>query len=152
MHNRSTLFITLFMILVVLPSCQATQELMPQDLATKDYKNNCDFCKAGAGDLAALHPGSTVIYEDDYVFAFKKPSKKEALIVPKKHRENISSLDTNNADDQRIIIHIIKAAQQLSKMLSGSQAYQLHINNGAQAGQTTFHLHVHFIPAEPWKK
>ena len=138
--------------LFLLPSCKATQELTPQDLAEKNYQNNCDFCNAGQGDYTALYPGSTIIYEDDYVFAFKKSSKREALIVPKKHRENIKSLNTNNSDDQQIVLHIIKAAQKLSSMLSGSQDYQLHINNGAKAGQTTFHLHVHFIPAEPWKK
>src|SRR5579871_6732261 len=143
MYNKSTLFITILIMLSLLPSCKATSELTPQDLAAKNYHSNCDFCNAGQGNYTALRPGSKILYEDDYVFAFKKPSKQEALIVSKKHRNDINSLNTSNPDDQQILLHIIQAAQKLSQMLSGSQAYQLHINNGAQAGQSIFHLHVH---------
>ena len=36
-------------------------------------------------------------------------------------------------------------AKQLAQGLSGSKAFRLLVNNGADAGQCVFHAHFHFL-------
>ena len=63
------------------------------------------------------------------------------LAIPKKEIKGISDLsDTNHG----IIDHLMIAIKnEMSK--KGIKDYRLVINNGSEAGQTVFHLHIHVL-------
>ena len=64
------------------------------------------------------------------------------LIIPKKP---ISKLSDASIDDQALLGHLLLKAKDLAKELGIDDAYRLAINNGENAGQTVFHLHVHLL-------
>jgi len=121
-----------------------------KDLTHNSVSKNCTFCKI----ISREDKSANIIDEDDDVIAFeKKPirSSIDFLIVPKKHIENVKFLSSSNPENDRIWIKMKEMAIKLSKKLAGSQDFQLHINNGADAKQTVFHLHMHFKSNCKWK-
>ncbi|MDR2903307.1 MAG: HIT family protein, partial [Clostridiales bacterium] len=102
---------------------------------------NCIFCKIAAGDIP-----SACIYDDaDFkVILDKFPSTPgHALIIPKKHAENLYDLDAETA--AKIFPLAQKIASGLRKALRPDGINILQ-NNGEAAGQSVMHLHVHVIP------
>ncbi len=63
------------------------------------------------------------------------------LILPKKHVDSITSLDDA---DELYGWDMFKMARDLGNELS-SKAFNIISNNGAAAGQSVFHLHLHFL-------
>jgi len=63
------------------------------------------------------------------------------LIVPKKHIENVNFLTDG---DEQYCWQMMKVAQELGKTVP-SKSFNLVSNNGAGAGQSVFHLHMHFL-------
>ncbi len=64
------------------------------------------------------------------------------LIIPKKHIESLVHLEPSDA---LLVGKCALMAQELAQGLSGSQAFRLVNNCGADAGQSVFHLHFHFL-------
>jgi histidine triad (HIT) family protein len=103
--------------------------------------DNCIFCKIANGDIP-----SAAIYEDDdfKVILDKFPSAPgHALILPKKHADNIFELDADST--AKIFPLAQKVARAIQKSLNPDGINILQ-NNGEAAGQSVMHLHVHIIP------
>ncbi len=103
-------------------------------------KKECVFCKIIAKELPAK-----VIAENDLCLVIQDIAPKAPvhyLIIPKKHVVDISCLER---DDAQIPATIFFMAQELGAKLSGSGAFRLIVNNGADAGQSVPHLHAHFV-------
>jgi histidine triad (HIT) family protein len=99
----------------------------------------CIFC-----DIVNRQAPAKIIAENDDVLVFEsiRPiHPTHCLIVPKKHLPDLKSA---RASDIELIGKVFMAASDLGKQLDGAQAFNLQINNGAGAGQTVFHFHVHF--------
>ena len=64
------------------------------------------------------------------------------LIMPKKAILDLQSL---KAEDFPLLGEIVEIAQRLAKEYAVEEGYRLLTNNGAEAGQTVFHLHFHLI-------
>lgn len=102
---------------------------------------NCIFCKIISGDIP-----SVCIYEDEdfKVILDKFPSALgHALIIPKQHSDNIFDLD------EAIAEKIFPLAQRTARAIQQSlrpDGINILQNNGAAAGQSVSHLHVHVIP------
>ena len=64
------------------------------------------------------------------------------LIMPKKEIANLQSLEP---EDVFLIGEIIEVAQKIAEEKGIEEGYRLLTNNGADAGQTIFHLHFHLI-------
>jgi len=101
---------------------------------------SCVFCKIIAKQIPVTH-----VEETDNLLVIKDRAPKAPihyLIIPKKHIENVGALVDQDVDS---VAQIFLMARDLAKKLSGSQAFRLVVNNGADAGQSVFHLHVHFL-------
>ena len=103
--------------------------------------NDCIFCSIVAGDAPAHR-----VYEDERVLIFMDLFPAHAghtLIIPKRHGENLFEVAPEDLD---AVIRQSKAlAEALRTVLEpdGIAVIQL---NGAAAGQTVFHYHMHLIP------
>lgn len=101
---------------------------------------SCIFCKIINKQIPAA-----IVTENDHVLVIKDIAPKAPihyLIIPKVCIKNVADLSEATKD---VPTHILMMAQQLSQKLSGSQAFRLMFNNGADAGQSVFHLHCHFL-------
>ncbi|WP_432360616.1 HIT family protein [Sporosarcina sp. UB5] len=102
---------------------------------------SCIFCKIVEGTLP-----SEKIYEDDHVVAFMNimpVTKGHVLLIPKNHRENLYDMTEEEAS------HLFSVAPKIANVLKEEfkpAGMNLLQNNGAPAGQTVFHFHLHFIP------
>jgi histidine triad (HIT) family protein len=87
---------------------------------------------------------ANLIYEDKLCIIIEDISPQAPvhfLAIPKKMIKGVSDLDD---DDKDIIGHImISIRNQMMKM--DIKDYRLVINNGSEAGQTVFHLHIHIL-------
>lgn len=104
-------------------------------------KDDCIFCKIAAGEIP-----STTIYEDEYhrvFFDINPASKGHCLIVPKDHYDDV--FDMNEEAGGRLFGLATKVASALKDEVK-CEAMNLVQNNGALAGQTVFHFHMHLIP------
>ena len=118
----------------------------PETIKTKKereivMKKDCVFCEIARGSIP-----SATIYEDSWfrVFLDVNPaSRGHALIVPREHFDNIYELDAETAG--RLFSLATCIARAMRDAL-GCQGLNLVQNNGAIAGQTVEHFHLHLIP------
>ncbi len=106
--------------------------------------DSCIFCKIIKGEI----PSST-IYEDDNVkviLDIAPSAKGHAVLLVKQHVANIFELEAELAG--KIFAVVPKVAAAIKEEL-GCDGMNILQNNGVEAGQTVFHLHLHFIPR--WK-
>ena len=87
-----------------------------------------------------------IVYEDELVLAFKDINPKapiHILIIPKKPITRISQAAP---EDHQVLGHLLlKAREVADKTGLAEKGYRLVINNGADAGDTVPHLHVHIL-------
>lgn len=88
---------------------------------------------------------ATIVYEDDRCLAFRDINPQapmHILVIPKKP---IPKLVDAQAEDQALLGHLLLKASEIAKSEGYGDAFRLVVNNGAGAGQTVFHLHVHIL-------
>lgn len=103
--------------------------------------DNCIFCKIAAGEIP-----SKAIYEDDdfkVILDLGPATKGHALILPKVHAANLYELD--DAVAAKVLVVAKKVALTMKDKLK-CDGLNLVQNNGAVAGQTVNHFHLHLIP------
>ncbi|MBU0680692.1 MAG: histidine triad nucleotide-binding protein [Proteobacteria bacterium] len=102
--------------------------------------DNCLFCKIINGDIP-----SDKLYEDDDVFAFRDISPQAPihfLIIPKKHLRGPAAV---GADDEKLIGKMLRIGADLARQEGVGDAFRVVFNNGAGAGQSVFHIHMHIL-------
>lgn len=85
------------------------------------------------------------IYEDDDCICIKDIAPKaptHVLLIPKKP---IPRLVDATPEDQALLGKLMVTAGDIARTLGVDDAFRLVINNGADAGQTVFHLHLHIL-------
>ncbi len=88
---------------------------------------------------------SEFIYQDDICVCIRDIAPQaptHLLIIP---RKPIAMLADATPEDQSILGHLLLKAGDIARQLGVSEAFRLVINNGAGAGQTVFHLHLHLL-------
>lgn len=88
---------------------------------------------------------ATIVYEDDQCLAFRDlypAAPMHILLIP---RKPIARLCDAEAEDQALLGHLMLTASKIAAQEGFSDKYRLVVNNGAEAGQTVFHLHLHII-------
>jgi histidine triad (HIT) family protein len=88
---------------------------------------------------------SRKVFENDRILAIEDihpVAPVHILIIPKKAIPNIQSME---AEDYSLLAEIVQVAQKIAREKGVEEGYRLLTNNGADAGQTIFHLHFHLI-------
>jgi histidine triad (HIT) family protein len=91
-------------------------------------------------------PGD-IVYEDDHAVAFKDIDPKapvHIIIVPRAEIPGVSAV-SESGDHQ----FLLNAAKNVADKLN-LKSYRLVINQGADAGQTVDHLHIHLLAGRPF--
>ena len=86
-----------------------------------------------------------IVYEDEHCLAFRDINPQaptHVLLIPKKE---IARLADATAEDQTMLGHLLLAAGKVARQLGVDEAFRLVVNNGADAGQSVFHLHLHLL-------
>lgn len=103
--------------------------------------DNCIFCKIANGAIP-----SNTIYEDEHfrVILDNGPATEgHALILPKDHYANLFEVPSE------ILAEAAALARRIGKLQVerlGADGLNVVQNNGAAAGQTVNHFHIHLIP------
>lgn len=85
------------------------------------------------------------VYEDDDCICIKDISPKapvHLLLIP---RKPIPRLVDATAEDQALLGSLMVKAGEIAKENGVGDAFRLIVNNGEEAGQTVFHLHLHIL-------
>lgn len=105
----------------------------------------CIFCNIVSWDAP-----SWTIYQDDLVTAFFDyfpASSGHLVIIPNQHHENIFEIPEDT------LAHLAKVSKRIAtvyKEILWVENINILQNNGALAGQTVFHYHMHIIPRSNW--
>ena len=86
-----------------------------------------------------------IIYEDDLSIVIKDiqpQAPTHLLIIPKKVIPKLSDASNN---DELILGHLMLVAGKVANQLDLNDTFRIVINNGAKAGQSVFHLHLHLL-------
>lgn len=86
-----------------------------------------------------------IIYEDDICLAFNDIAPQaplHCLLIPKKP---IPKLTDACAEDQALLGHLLHTAPKIAAQQGHGEHFRVVINNGEQAGQSVFHLHLHIL-------
>jgi histidine triad (HIT) family protein len=103
--------------------------------------SDCIFCRIVAGEAPAH-----VVWDDERTLTFLDifpAAEGHVLVIPKRHAETLFEAD--HEDLCAVMARSRVVAHALRRVLApdGLGVYQL---NGAAAGQTVFHYHMHLIP------
>ena len=104
---------------------------------------DCLFCKFVTGEIPVLK-----VYEDaDFIIIrdINPQAKNHFLAIPKKHFKLLSEM---TEDDAACLGRIFAKISSLQEELCLQNGYRLVINQGDDAGQTVFHLHIHILSGQ----
>jgi len=103
--------------------------------------SDCIFCKLASGEIP-----TTVVYQDEEVFAFNDMSPQapvHVLIIPKKHIASVAELADTDAG---LIGRMFTVARDIAVKLGiAENGYRLVVNTGNDGGQSVKHLHAHLL-------
>ncbi len=103
--------------------------------------SDCIFCKIANGEI----PSATIFENDDMrvILDIAPAAKGHAIMLIKHHAANIFEIDSDTAS--RIFKEVPRIARAIREVTK-CDGMNILQNNGPAAGQTVFHLHIHFIP------
>ena len=102
---------------------------------------DCIFCKIASGDIPAAQ-----VYEDEQTLCFMDAfpaTRGHVLVISREHSENLLKISDEALVAVARTSQRIARAQMLALQPDGLRMMQF---NGAEAGQSVFHYHVHLRP------
>ncbi len=102
---------------------------------------DCIFCKIVKGEIPCAKLAETA---QSLAFLDIMPlNKGHALVIPKKHAENVLDISEDEMADIGRLVHKLASA---IKKATGAVGLNLIQNNGKAAHQFVMHFHMHIIP------
>lgn len=102
---------------------------------------DCIFCRIVRGEIDA-----EVVYDEDDVLAFEDINSKapvHVLVIPRQH---VANLEEIGALSDTVVKRLFEVASTVAGKLGVTDGgYAVRINNGRDAGQEVFHLHLHVM-------
>ncbi len=92
-----------------------------------------------------------IVYEDELCLAFRDINPQapiHLLLIPKQEMPRL--IDAQPAD-AALLGHLLLTANTIARQMGVGDAYRLVVNNGADAGQSVFHLHLHILAGRAFK-
>lgn len=110
---------------------------MAQNGSMNDLSKPCPFCTL---------PESRIVEENEHAVLILDGfpvSPGHSLIIPKRH---VGSFFEVSAQERAALFELLDRAQVLATDHHCPDGFNIGINDGAAAGQTVPHLHIHLIP------
>lgn len=98
---------------------------------------DCLFCKMISGEIPTQK-----VAETDRVLAFRDIAPQAPTHILVIHKEHTPDLRGTN--DNALLGELLGSLRDVA-VQSGLSDFRVVINNGAEAGQSVFHLHVHLL-------
>ncbi|MGE3173929.1 MAG: histidine triad nucleotide-binding protein [Planctomycetota bacterium] len=86
-----------------------------------------------------------ILHEDHLCMAFADAAPQAPthfLVIPKRPLARLADADLA---DKAVLGHLLWAAAEVARAQGVGDAFRVVVNNGAGAGQSVFHLHVHVL-------
>jgi diadenosine tetraphosphate (Ap4A) HIT family hydrolase len=103
----------------------------------EDERTSCVFCSIPQEQIILAHP-LAVVKLDGFPL-----TQGHSLVIPRRH---VASFFETTAQERSAILELLERAKVYLDMEHRPDGYNIGINDGAAAGQTVMHLHVHLIP------
>ncbi|MFM7718704.1 MAG: histidine triad nucleotide-binding protein [Actinomycetota bacterium] len=101
----------------------------------------CVFCRIVSGDIPA-----TIVHAGERVVAFRDlnpAAPTHVLVVPREHVARMSDLEDRHGD---ALADLFQVASHVARAEGIDRTgWRLVVNEGADAGQSVFHLHAHVL-------
>ena len=102
---------------------------------------DCIFCKIARGEIDA-----EVVHDEDDVLAFNDINSKapvHVLVIPRQH---VANLEEIGELPDAVVRRLFEVSSAVAGELGATEGgYAVRINNGRDAGQEVFHLHLHVM-------
>jgi histidine triad (HIT) family protein len=102
---------------------------------------DCLFCKIVSGEIPAKRA-----HENEHVVAFHDihpQAPVHVLVIPRRH---IIGIHEATPEDTALLGQVLLAGRDVAEKLGlAEDGYRLVLNNGVNAGQSVFHLHLHVL-------
>jgi diadenosine tetraphosphate (Ap4A) HIT family hydrolase len=100
-------------------------------------ERDCPFCALPNEMIVESHP-LAVVKRDSFPV-----TQGHSLIIPRRH---VQSFFESTEEERLAILVLLQRAKSLLDEQYRPDGYNVGINDGAVAGQTIMHVHVHLIP------
>jgi len=100
-------------------------------------QSNCPFCNADQSKVLLANEHATAFLDGFPV------TPGHSLIVPKRH---IASFFEATKEEQAAMFDLVAEMRELLLAERTPDGFNVGVNDGAAAGQTVMHLHIHLIP------
>ncbi|EEF28884.1 histidine triad (hit) protein, putative [Ricinus communis] len=117
------------------------ERLSSDSIEIENQPHDCVFCRIIRGESPAFK-----LYEDDTCLCILDTSPLShghSLIIPKSHYPSLEATPPSVVAAMCSKVPFIGNAIMRA---TGSDSFNLLVNNGAAAGQVIFHTHIHIIP------
>jgi histidine triad (HIT) family protein len=104
-----------------------------------DADPSCLFCRIVRKEIPAK-----LVFEDEHILAFHDVAPKaptHVLVIPKTH---VARLSQATGEQAALLGACLVAVAGIARTLS-LDSYRVIVNDGAEAGQSVFHLHLHLL-------
>ena len=102
---------------------------------------DCIFCKIARGEIDA-----EVVHDEDDVLAFRDINSQaplHLLVIPRQHVANLEEVGELSDRVVKRLFEVSSAVAAEAGVTEGG--YAVRVNNGRDAGQEVFHLHLHVM-------
>jgi len=103
-------------------------------------KDACPFCELPAGRVLFRNDAAVVVRDAHPV------TPGHTLVIPLRH---VASFFDATLSEREAMLALLDTAKHQLQSEYGPAGYNIGINDGAAAGQTIGHLHMHLIPRYP---
>ncbi len=111
----------------------------------REQPNDCVFCRIVRGEF-----GTSFVAESEQAVAFRDlhpQAPTHVLVVPRRHLPALRDLGPNEAELAADLLRLAVEVARREGLMEGG--YRVLTNDGPDAGQTVFHLHLHVLGGRP---
>lgn len=101
------------------------------------HDTQCPFCTINPARTIGVNDYAMAIFDGFPI------SPGHTLIIPKRH---IASLFETTAEEREALFDLLAEMRKSLMLDQKPDGFNIGINEGADAGQTVMHLHIHLIP------